>query len=138
MGAFRAEGGVLQFDMRRLLLLILTLSLGSSGCALIVNGTRDSVFVESRPPGAIVRVDGQAVARTPAKIFLSRGSPGRVSVEKEGYLTEELVFSRHFDGGWILFDLLLTLGIGIPIDLATGAMWNFSPDRALVRLRPHP
>ncbi len=101
-----------------------------------MNGTQDSVFVESQPPGATVRVDGQAVARTPAKIFLARGHPQRVTVEKEGYLAEELAFQRHFDAGWILFDLLLTLGIGIPIDVATGAMWNFNPDRAVVRLRP--
>jgi len=124
--------------VRRLLLAALALSVGASGCALIVNGTTDSVFIESRPPGATVRVDGQVVARTPAKIFLSRGYPGRVTVEKEGYLTEELAFPIHFDAGWILFDLLLTLGIGIPIDLATGAVWNFSPDRAAVVLRPRP
>lgn len=99
---------------------------------------KDFVFIESRPSDATVRVDGQAVARTPAKIFLARGSPGRVTVEMEGYLPEELVFPRHFDAGWILFDLLLTLGIGIPIDLATGAMWNFNPDWAVVRLRSSP
>jgi hypothetical protein len=116
----------------------LTLSLTTGGCALVVNGTQDSAFIDSHPPGALVRVDGQAVARTPAKIYLSRGRPQRVMVEKEGYLPEEIVFARHFDASWILFDLLLTLGIGIPIDLATGAMWNFSPDRAVVRMRPRP
>jgi hypothetical protein len=129
---------MVHFGVRCLLFVTLGLSLGTSGCALIVNGTMDSVFVESRPPGATVRVDGQAVARTPAKILLARGYPGRVTVEMEGYLPEELVFPRHFDAGWILFDLLLTLGIGLPIDLATGAMWNFNPDRAVVRLRPSP
>jgi len=116
----------------------LALSLGTSGCALIVNGTKDSVFIDSVPSGAIVQVDGKPVARTPAKIYISRGYPARVTVEKEGYLPEELVFARHFDAGWILFDLLLTLGIGIPIDLATGAVWNFNPDRAVVQLRARP
>jgi hypothetical protein len=129
---------VLHFSVRCFLSATLALSLCTSGCALIVNGTKDSIFIESRPPGATVRVDGQAVARTPAKIYLARRSPGRVTVEKEGYLPEELVFPIHFDAGWILFDLLLTLGIGIPIDLATGAMWNFNPDRAVVVLRPRP
>src|SRR5262245_52229542 len=120
--------------VRRLLSVTLALSFTAGGCALIVNGTTDSVFVESQPPGATVRVDGKAVARTPAKIFLSRRHPGRVTLEREGYLSEELFFPSHFDAGWILFDLLLTLGVGIPIDLATGAMWNYSPDRAVVRL----
>ena len=124
--------------MRRLLAATLVLFLGPSGCALIVNGTKDSVFIDSVPSGATVQVGGKVVARTPAKIFLSRGYPARVTVEKDGYLPEELVFPRHFDGGWILFDLLLTLGIGIPVDLATGAMWNFNPDRAMVQLRPRP
>jgi hypothetical protein len=110
----------------------------SGGCALIVNGTHDSVFIDSQPRGAAVRVDGQVVARTPAKLYLSRGYPQRVTVEKEGFVPEDLSFPRHFDGGWILFDLLLTLGVGIPIDLATGAMWNFYPDHAVVQLRPSP
>lgn len=129
---------MVHFVVRRLRLATLALSLMISGCALIVNGTHDSVFVESYPPGATVSIDGQAVARTPAKIYLSRGYPEYVTVEKEGYLPEELFFPRHFDGGWIFFDLLLTLGVGIPIDVATGAMWNFSPDRAKVRMRPRP
>jgi hypothetical protein len=129
---------MLQFGMRCLLIATLALPFCVNGCAFIVNGTRDSVFIESQPPGATVRVDGQAVARTPAKIYLSRGYPGHVTLEKEGYLPEDIHFSSHFDASWILFDLLLTLGIGIPVDLATGAMWNFSPDRAVVRLRPSP
>jgi hypothetical protein len=130
---------VVHFVVRRFLFAILTPSLMTTGgCALIVNGTQDSVFIESHPPGATVRVDGQAVARTPAKIFLSRRHPQHVTIEKEGFLPEDVLFSRHFDAGWILFDLLLTLGVGIPIDLATGAMWNFNPDRAVVRMRPRP
>jgi len=124
--------------MRLLMLGNLLFSLSMGDCALIVNGTKDSVFVESQPAGATVRADGQVVARTPAKILLARGHTQRVTVEKEGYLPEELAFPRHFDAGWILFDLLLTAGIGITIDLATGAMWNFNPDRAVVRLRPRP
>ena len=121
--------------VRRLHFATLPLSLMAGGCALVVNGTKDSVFIESQPPGATVRVDGQAVAQTPAKIYLSRGCPQCITIEKEGYLPEELSFARHFDAGWILFDLLLTFGVGIPIDLATGAMWNFNPDRARVQMR---
>jgi len=116
--------------------LILPLLLG--GCAFIVNGTRDSVFIDSQPPGALVRADGEPVARTPAKIYISRGYPPRLTVEKEGFLTEEVAFPRHLDASWILFDLFLTLGIGIPIDLATGSMFNYFPDRAMVHLRPGP
>jgi hypothetical protein len=108
------------------------------GCAFIVNGTRDSVFIDSQPPGALVRADGEPVARTPAKIYISRGYPPRLTVEKEGFQTEEVAFPRHLDASWILFDLFLTLGIGIPIDLATGSMFNYFPDRMTVRLRPAP
>ena len=119
--------------------LLAAFSLGLlGGCALIVNGTTDSVRIESQPPGATIWVDGKAVARTPAKIYVARGHAQRISVQKDGYEPEDVVFQRHLDWGFILFDLLLTAGIGIPIDLATGAMVTIYPDRAQVRLRPKP
>lgn len=121
--------------MRRMTVVSLVLPFALGGCALIVNGTKDSIFVYSEPAGANVLVDGRVVAKTPAKLYFHRRASVKVTVEKEGYLPEEAVFPPHFDASWILFDLLLTLGIGIPIDLATGAMWNFSPDRATVKLR---
>lgn len=121
--------------MRRFLV-FLPLLMG--GCALIVNGTTDSVFIDSQPPGALIRADGAPVARTPAKIYISRGYPPRLTVEKEGFLTEEVAFPHHLDASWIFFDLFLTLGIGIPIDLASGAMLNYFPDRATVHLRQAP
>ncbi len=129
---------MIHFVVRRILCATLILSLPTGGCALIVNGTQDSVFIDSQPPGATVRVDGQAVARTPAKIYLHRGYSQQVTLEKEGYLPENVFFPNHFDAGWILFDLILTLGLGIPIDVVSGAMWNFSPDHAVVRMRPLP
>jgi hypothetical protein len=107
-----------------------------SGCALFVNGTTDSVRIESQPPGATITLDGKAVARTPAKVYVARGHAQRITVQKDGYEPQDVVFSRHLDWGFILFDLLLTAGIGIPIDLATGAMVTIYPDRAQVQLRP--
>jgi hypothetical protein len=108
------------------------------GCALIVNGTTDSVQIESQPPGATIAVDGKPVARTPAKIYVARAHVQRITVQKDGYEPQDVFFNRHLDWGFILFDLLLTAGIGIPIDLATGAMVTIYPDRAQVRLRPKP
>jgi hypothetical protein len=122
--------------MRGLAQLILLWSVG--GCALIVNGTTDSVRIESQPSGATIYVDGVATARTPAKFYISRGRVQSITLRKEGFEPANVHFDRHLDAGFIFFDLLLTLGIGIPIDLATGAMVTIYPDRAFVRLKTVP
>lgn len=120
--------------MKYLLAVLLLASL--AGCALIVNGTSSRCLIESQPPGATIIVDGKAVARTPAKIDVTRQHRQKITLQKEGYEPADITFERHFDAGFILFDLLLTLGIGIPIDIATGAILTIYPGQAKVALHP--
>jgi hypothetical protein len=105
-----------------------------SGCALILHGSRQNVLIETDPPGATITVNGVLVGKTPMKVPLKRADPGHVVVEKDG-ISENILFDRHLDEGWFVWDLIFTLGIGIPIDFFTGSMIVVEKPKEKPRLR---
>lgn len=106
-----------------------------SGCATIVASGPDLVPISSKPPGAMVYVDGVPVGVTPVTVPLKRSGSGRIRIELEGYepvfVTQDKVFN-----GWFLGNILIGGLIGIIIDVATSNVTKHSTDPVMVVLRP--
>ncbi len=120
--------------------LLLILGLIAFGCASIMEGGKQSLPIDSTPPGAKVRVvntrTGEIVAEgtTPLTITLNRGAgffkkgKYKVIIEKEGYDTKEVEIKGEpnlwYIGGNLVFGNLIGWLIVDPI---TGAMWTLQP-----------
>lgn len=106
-----------------------------SGCATIVAPGPDLVPISSKPPGAMVYVDGVPVGVTPVTVPLKRSGSSRIRIELEGYepvfVTQDKVFN-----GWFLGNILIGGLIGIIIDVATSNVTKHSTDPVMVVLRP--
>jgi hypothetical protein len=86
-----------------------------SGCATIVNGSKQEVAFSSQPVGATITIDGQMVGVTPRKVMLKRSGrlPGEregkksynVLIEMDGYQPYNVTIARSLDG-WILGNLV--------------------------------
>lgn len=58
-----------------------------SGCASITRGTKEVLFVDSQPMGAMVRLSNGMTGVTPTSFKLPRDSVLTVTIEKPGYKT---------------------------------------------------
>lgn len=114
--------------------------MAASGCASIVEGTDQTVTVQTDPSGATCELerDGENVAvvsPTPGSVVLGK-SKDDVSVicEKEGYQKTASSLRSEFEGmtfGNILFGGL----VGVAIDASSGAM-NEYPSQVTLVLPP--
>ncbi len=101
------------------------ISLLASGCATIVNGTKQSVAFSSTPEGAEVFVNGAARGVTPATIELPRStSSATVVFKKAGYQdTSENLHSSI--SGYYFLNIVLGGVIGLVLDAVDGAWFGY-------------
>lgn len=112
--------------IKNVLLVILLLML--SGCATIVNGTKQTISFMSEPSGAEVTVGGEFTSRTPAALPLSRGKDYTAIFKKEGYESQTVIIKSSFD-----HVMKATLGNiwnyilpGLIVDAASGGAYEFN------------
>jgi hypothetical protein len=107
---------VKETTMKHLRLLTALLVLGfATGCATVVHGVHQDVWVETEPPGATASADGQTIT-TPGALRLHRSANDlEVVVEKEGYVTRRVPLTRRTSGA-----VWGNLGF-IPFGVAAGA-----------------
>lgn len=105
------------------------------GCASIVAGTHKTVRVQSDPPGAIVRLDGDTRAITPGVLHPSTRSNHLVRVEMAGYEPFEVELVRKHSA-WEWGNIVFAAAPGVAFDGITGAVYSFHPDRLDVKLQP--
>lgn len=72
-----------------------------TGCAGIVKGQKESVLIESVPPGAAVFIDGEAKGAAPVTVALAHGDDYRVRVVQPDGQARDLVITSSFSG-WTL------------------------------------
>lgn len=104
-------------------------SLLASGCATITKGPKQSVSVESSPPGATVIVDGQTIGNTPLRVRLSRTAAHEVSIERPGYYSEQISVLPVPNRASTAF-------IRFGIDQSMGAHYDLTPASVQVELDP--
>jgi hypothetical protein len=99
----------------------------ASGCATIVNGSTERVEITSDPPGATAKVDGIPIGTTPTSIDLKRGEPHSVTIEKDGYVSDEESIGQG-TSGWIAGNILVGGLVGLIVDYSTGAAHTLKPE----------
>lgn len=106
----------------------------SSGCATIINGTRQKIDVATDPVGATVSAD-EITVQSPCSLNLRRKYDHLVTISKPGYETEVVkvtpVLSAAVAGNIFLVGGL----IGWGIDAADGAQYRLVPESINVKLR---
>lgn len=114
--------------MKQFVLVGMGLLFLSTGCiGIIVNGSSEEVTFNSSPAGADVSIDGAFAGVTPLSVDLARGESHTAEISLNGYEDEGFQIRKSASGGIIIADILITGGIGLIIDLATGGMYNLNP-----------
>jgi len=134
--------------MRRIsVLIVLGVTLATTGCASIVSKSQYPVSITSSPAGAVAVIQdhrGVGIHKgiTPTLVTLSADkgyfSKARYTVtcEKAGHYPSSVQVSAGLDG-WYFGNILIGGLIGMVIvDPLTGAMWKLD-DRVHVNLTPH-
>lgn len=103
-----------------------------SGCATIIHGSRQQMFLTCEPRVASVYVDGKFIGKTPMNIVLSRGRDHQLKIALDGYKPFETMLTRRLDG-WVFGNVLL---VGIAVDAASGSMYRLSPKGIYPELTP--
>lgn len=110
-----------------------------SGCASIFQGATQPITISSMPESANVTVVNRAGQKihtgvTPVTLTLHRGAGYfrpeiyRITMQKEGYASREIVISGTVNG-WYFGNILFGGLIGmIAVDPATGAMYSLPPN----------
>ena len=107
------------------LITLSVLAANLSGCALIVQGPRESIDVKSIPPGVLAKA-GDRQAITPGELKLKRNKEHRITFEKEGLPTREATLEPKLSW-WLLGNIFFGGLVGLIVDLTTGAGFRLKP-----------
>lgn len=113
--------------------LIIPLFLFAGGCATIVHGTKQTVFINSNPPGAIATIGGNHVL-TPGAVSLSKSKDYTVVMEKDGYEPGYAYIRRNLNGYAAVLGNILWLVPGLTLDVITGGAWTLEPEKIEITL----
>ena len=106
-----------------------------TGCATILSGSKQPLNVRSNVEGADVYVNGELVGKTPFSGTVKKQKSMHIRVSKAGYQQEEMILKGSVES---VFWLNILVGglLGSTTDLATGSMWQVSPNTYNVDLKP--
>jgi hypothetical protein len=116
--------------LRRLVAMLFLPLLAS--CGAIINGSRQHVTITSEPPRAKVTVDNDTPVTTPATVNLRRKSSHRVRIELDGYQPYDMQINRRVSAWWV-GSFVLTGGLGVVVDLLSGALYALQPKTCMRR-----
>lgn len=122
-------------------LFISGLMISLAGCATIVSGTQQSLFVDTpEVEGAKCKLtDSKSgvwyLPDSPGSVTVTKGNgPMNISCKKEGYKTASISLEEDVAGA-AFGNIILGGGIGIFVDAASGAAQKY-PDKAVVFMEP--
>lgn len=121
--------------MRRGVVLGTALAVLLYGCGTVINRTKQTVYLQSDPPGATAIINGVTRVTTPASVKLKRGKDHHISFEREGYQPTTAMIDRELSG-WVWGNLLLGGLIGLAIDFGSGGAYKLEPETVMVTLQP--
>ena len=108
-----------------------------TGCASIINGRHQMVFINSNPPGATIYANYQEAGKTPAQIAFYRKNPPTIKIEAPGHFPRTIRMERELSG-WYYMNMIFPVPIGgiifMPIDRINGSAWTLLPDAITVNL----
>lgn len=118
--------------IQKILIAISITSLAS--CASIIHGTTQTIGISSSPLNAQITIDKKSMGKTPYFAELDRGSEHVIIIQLNGYKTEKLLITKSISG-WTFGNILLGNIIGLGIDLATGGLYELSPEQLNISLK---
>lgn len=112
----------------------LFICLSFTSCSTLFTGTKQTVQISSKPPGAKIQVNGIDRGRTPNAVSLKKGNDGQlITLTLEGY--EPRTFQSE-----TTFNTISILNLFNPffwlVDLVSGAAWKYDPSFMEVELEP--
>ena len=123
----------------RLTTFLLAATLGSSGCAYgtFITGSRQQVLFKSNPEGAVVKVNGEEVGKTPVATKLTRKHDAFVELEKPGCKKKELTLDSTISP--VIFAnifpfFIAGLALGCLFDFSSGGAYKLDPDQVYANL----
>lgn len=108
--------------------------LGTSSCALLLQGTTDQVAVMSEPPGATATLSNGETHVTPFTMTVPRQQDLQFHFSKPGYQSTDVTDDSQVEGGYLAADIFTFLGW--PIDAATGAYFAHQQSTVIAHLDP--
>ena len=120
------KGGLVM--LRKLLRLGLVASMVvAAGCATMIRGTSETLYIESEPEGALAKLSTGQKCITPCQIKLKRNQTVNIKFEKEGCEPESITVTPTLAGSGVL--------LGGIVDYGTGAVYNLNPNPVHVLLK---
>ncbi|MEW6775724.1 MAG: PEGA domain-containing protein [Bdellovibrionota bacterium] len=117
-------------------LLLLCFLFTATGCATIVNGTKQKVKISSNPDGATIEIDGLDNGTTPATLKLKRKEETyEIIVKKAGYKAKKIRVENDMSA-WVWGNFILGGIIGLVIDMVSGGGFKLEPNQINVTLEP--
>jgi hypothetical protein len=115
---------------------LLAAALATGGCATTIHGTRQTIAIDSTPPGATATVLPEGITvQTPGEVVLVRKYVHTVRLALDGFCGETIYLDRMVSSA-LYGNLLLGGLIGTAIDTDDGAAFVLQPDAVSVTLRP--
>lgn len=106
-------------------------SLILTSCATVFKGSTDTVIINSRPPGAVVKINGTQRGTTPLTLELESNRPHNILLTKSGFEDENATITHSVAAGYVILDIIFILGfVPLIVDAATGN-WNTLDQRDL-------
>jgi hypothetical protein len=125
-----------RFGVRAIALAAVAVALPA--CATITRGSNQDFTVESTPPGARVSTsNGFQCDSTPCTFRMPRKNGFRVTVSREGYVSQEVEVTSGVSGGGaagMAGNVVFGGVIGAVVDGTSGAMKDLSPNPLVVVL----
>lgn len=109
----------------------------SSGCATVLHGSTQKIWIESDPPGAVVTV-GKHRVKTPASVRLKRAYRYVVTIRKDGYEPQYVFIKNREMSSKAYFNWFLVVFVwaGFLVDGLTASLWELNPSVISVKLVP--
>lgn len=106
-----------------------------ASCATVINGTKQKIPIATSPAGATVTVDGYMMGYSPTIVEVARKRDHVVTLEKEGYETENIRL-RHVISGAVAGNIIAGGFIGWGVDACSGGQYRMSPETVDVYMQP--
>ena len=113
--------------MKKVIVLLILVSIFLNGCATIMTGTSQPVSINSNVEGAKVYVDGFFKGETPVSFDLSTKAHHTIKIEAEGY-SPYVETIRKKASGWVWGNVFIGGLIGLGVDMISGGLYVLEKD----------
>lgn len=105
-----------------------------TGCATIMDGSKQKISFSSNPSNAVVTVDGRIIGKTPMTEDLSTKDIHTVKMNIDGYHPYEMTLTKKTNS-WVWGNIIFGGFLGLGIDAITGGLYKLTPEQVSADLK---